>query len=187
MIPAVSMKRPTPDPSQEGNWGNAPRARAIPSWEGRFRAAFQRAGIGVGSGVPGGNEVPSVLTLNLVRRLIALALLAAWLPASSWCLLESSGVLHRQASCCKTPTTAPEEEQGARFCCALAEGHYPARPPAQPLAEPPVLPCSTPACEILPPNSSVATLVPDTGPPPDVGWQFSQRCALPPRAPDFIS
>lgn len=121
-----------------------------------------------------------VWVLNRVKRVLAMALLAMWLPATSLCLLENAGLISKNDDC---PAGQASESSP---CCALASATYkmierPARaipPPALVIAwfvDPPQL--------VLPPTLFAVTESGVSPPELPQSWQFSSRAALMPRAP----
>ena len=142
---------------------------------------------GFANGVP----VGSICVVTQFTRLIALTLLALWVPVTSHCLLESLpgfGFL----ACCQHQDAAPHQDADCdQDACAVVEsGSYmiqenpplSAPPVVMPvafvsswLAEPALIPISPiPAAALAPPELSQ-------------GWQFSARTALLLRAPSFVS
>lgn len=122
-----------------------------------------------------------------LRRLVALALLAVWLPATLHCDIETAG-LAGVFACCddeRSPAAANDHcdddacktvEDGAVKTDALAKLVHPAAliviallPPA----------AEIPACAVRPASTDA---------PPELGrsWQFSVRAAPPARAPDVL-
>lgn len=120
--------------------------------------------------------------------MIAMVMLAAWMPAASLCLAECTGLVKR-GDCC------PEESSGsadaaAHSCCLLASGNYksdahrPLLVAPDALANPQLL--SLVSVAFL--SSNLALPLPALSPPElPVTWQFSFRTALPPRAPSLAS
>ncbi|OHE81172.1 MAG: hypothetical protein A3G75_01020 [Verrucomicrobia bacterium RIFCSPLOWO2_12_FULL_64_8] len=133
--------------------------------------------------------VPAALSSFRLHSLVALVLVAFWLPATLHCGLEAAGIW-TQAGCC------PPEESGASDCatdnCSMIEGgaYFLARGLLN--APAPVLAALAGLCrltEIAPESIVVLSVSPDrSGAPPELvrTWQFAARAALPPRAPSTL-
>lgn len=120
--------------------------------------------------------------------MIAMVMLAAWMPAASLCLAECAGLVER-GDCC------PEESSGnadtiAHSCCLLASGSYKSDTQRLSVVAPDALanPQLLSLVSVAPLSSNLASPLPAL-PPPElpVTWQFSFRTALPPRAPSLAS
>jgi hypothetical protein len=124
--------------------------------------------------------------VNWLQRIVAMVLLAAWMPAASLCLAECAGLVER-GDCCPHESDGNPDVAGAA-CCLLASGSYksdtqrPAVPVLLACALPPALP--DPVCSLAPSWRPS----PEASPPElPVTWQFSFRTALAPRAPSSAS
>jgi hypothetical protein len=114
-----------------------------------------------------------------VKRILAMALLAMWMPATSLCLLENAGLISKNDDC-----AAGQSESSP--CCALASATYK-------MDENPAIAVPSPTLLIswfvdLPQLIWAPTqlAIGESGvSPPDLSqtWQFSFRAALAPRAP----
>jgi hypothetical protein len=129
--------------------------------------------------------------VNLLKRVVALVLLAAWLPATSLCLIERAGWLSSD-DCCPSNTQNGSDQKPSHetTCCALASATYKADDDqnvnvAAPIA---VLVADWNSLSVVEsfgwsacPSLSIS--------PPELpaSWQFALRTALPPRAPSFVS
>jgi hypothetical protein len=126
-----------------------------------------------------------------LKTVVALMLLALWMPATSLCLIERAGWFANDNCCPSSSQSAPNSQSsGEATCCALASATYEANnnqtvAVASPIVAFLVLWDLTAVVEELNTPQSVS-LSPS---PPDlpVTWQFSLRTALPPRAPSFVS
>lgn len=135
----------------------------------------------------------NVLFLSFVNRLktiVAMVLLAAWLPASSHCLLEIAGLIH--GNDCHATVHGHNhgaEEPGhdaADGNCQIEAGNYRLPKPGSFALSPDFMPCLL--LSLAPPVSDLTASVPGfraNAPPPElpVTWCFVWRTALPPRAP----
>ena len=126
-----------------------------------------------------------------LKTLVGLVLLAAWLPATSLCLIERAGWLAYD-DCCPSSSPKSQDNDPSRetTCCALASAPYKADNDDG-------IKISAPTTAVLP---SVDLTTPHDAPgapksapvspsPPELptSWQFTFRTALPPRAPSFVS
>jgi hypothetical protein len=119
--------------------------------------------------------------VNQLKALLAAGLLALWMPATSFCLLENAGLLAKNDGCCN------EQSSEEHPCCVLASAVY--KMDESGAAMLPSLP------QLLAVSTDLATLdcsarhlvrVAECGvSPPELSasWQFSSRAALAPRAP----
>lgn len=126
--------------------------------------------------------------MNWLHRIVALVMLAAWMPAASLCLAECAGFVER-GDCC------PDESSGdanaaAHSCCLLASGSYKSdtHPPLV-VAPYAFVTAQVPSMILDAPPSAESVQPSPSSSPPDlpVSWQFSFRAALPPRAPSLAS
>jgi hypothetical protein len=126
--------------------------------------------------------------VNWLHRIMAMVMLALWLPAASLCLAECAGFIER-GDCCPDESSS-HTDAAAHPCCLLASGNYKSNthrtlvvaPDASATAQVPSMTLDAPpSAESVPPSPSPS--------PPDlpVPWQFSFRAALSPRAPSFAS
>ena len=126
--------------------------------------------------------------LSTVRRLkivAASALLAMWMPATSFCLAENAGLITKNGGCADCPSS-----QTSSPCCALASAAYKLDDNGSG-----VVPCLgnsvsffRDAIELHPPL--VVFLARDgCESPPELrsSWQFCARAAANPRAPSSVS
>jgi hypothetical protein len=119
--------------------------------------------------------------VNQLKAIMAAGLLALWMPATSFCLLENAGLLAKNDGCCN------EQSSEEHPCCVLASAVYKmdesrsATLPSLPqllavFVDVTALGCSPyhlarlAECGVSPPELSAS-------------WQFSSRAALAPRAP----
>lgn len=126
-----------------------------------------------------------------VRRIIAFALLALWLPATMHCALEAAGI--NSAAPCTEGCRSTDHHDVPRDACDVVESG--AFKPAADTAT--ILPPALLACRLcfvfltaptasLPPPVGVSDRIVS---PPEVArtWHFTARAALPARAPSFAS
>jgi hypothetical protein len=124
-----------------------------------------------------------------LHSVVAVVLLALWLPATRCCTLEGAGV-SGFADCCIDEGTdsQPEQPCDGDTCCQLEKGIYKLEQVSIGISAP----------EISVPGDLVNALMADhdvsiasapSSSPPDlpVSWQFSYRAALPARAPSIAS
>jgi hypothetical protein len=125
-----------------------------------------------------------------LKTLVASVLLALWVPATSFCLIERVGWLSGDDCCSSSSRNVPmNQPSGDTPCCALASANY------KPDDDRPVAPAapSTASLVLFMPTESVeASDRPrpaSLSPPPELptAWQFTCRAAAPPRAPSFVS
>ena len=130
----------------------------------------------------------SLPAVNRLHRMMALVMLAAWLPAASLCLAECAGFIER-GDCC-ADESGGNADAAAHPCCFLASGSYKSDTHRPLVLAPDVFATARLASLIsIPPSSDGLALSPPALSPPDlpVTWQFSFRAALPPRAPSLAS
>ncbi len=126
--------------------------------------------------------------VNWLHRIVAVVMLAAWMPAASLCLAECAGMVER-GDCCADESGGKSDAAG-HPCCFLASGLYKSHDQQRVATAPatlltPVLPSPF---SLTPASVEEAALRPAPSPPDlPVTWQFSFRAALPPRAPSFAS
>lgn len=128
-----------------------------------------------------------------VRPLVALLLLALWLPATQHCGLEATGWLGNEAECHTDGGCQADHAKApcdADNCQSVEDGAY--KSPASPrlVLGPSVLSCLC-CLRVISPETIVVPLVSParTNPPPELtpSWQFIARAALPARAPTAVS
>lgn len=127
--------------------------------------------------------------MKLLKTLVAIVLLALWLPAQSHCLLERVGWLWT-SDCCVDGEGAPVNPTGLpcseKTCCNLDTPTYKVGQ-TRPLSGAPLTLASGLALadETGPPVHQ--GFVPVEPPPSAVIWSFLLRAAAPPRAPCLTS
>ena len=122
-----------------------------------------------------------------LRQLVALAVLALWLPATLHCALEAAG-FDGVFACADGHETGAHDE-APRDACDVIEGAA-FKPAANTTALPRPSLCACLLCFVAPPPAIDLT-PPVTGvseqvaAPPEIAraWVFVERAALPPRAP----
>jgi len=119
-------------------------------------------------------------------KIVALAVLALWLPASVHCLLETLPALNILDTCCNSEAPAQNADACAQdFCGTVESGLYKVEDdPDLAVICPVILVDRVPAISDLP-----AVALPAPPPPtPDPGrlWLFVCRAAPQPRAPSFV-
>lgn len=128
-----------------------------------------------------------------VRPLIALLLLALWLPVTQHCGLEAAGVLGSEAECHISGDCEADHAKApcdADNCQSVEDGAY--KPSFSPrlVTGPSVLACLC-CLRVISPETIVVPLVSParTNPPPELtpSWQFIARAAPSPRAPTAVS
>src|SRR5882724_7843338 len=122
--------------------------------------------------------------MHRLKTIVAVALLALWIPATSLCLAENAGLVADSDHCSGCPSSQ------ASPCCVVASAAYKLDDNRAAF-----LPClgnsvlfSGDATELHPPL--VASLAGnDCESPPELrsSWQFCARAAANPRAPSSIS
>jgi hypothetical protein len=130
-----------------------------------------------------------ILTIvSQLTKFVALTVLALWGLAAMHCQLEAVPGLEFFKSCCLVESAASSpndcESEG---CCEVEDSSY--RPEEQAAAVPqPFLVSAllSPVIEVPLPELQADSVIASPSPPelPKV-WQFSQRTALPPRAPSL--
>ena len=127
-------------------------------------------------------------SVNWLHRIVAMLMLALWMPAASLCLDECAGIVER-GDCCADESSGPANA-AEHPCCFLASGHYKS-PDDRPQVSAPVMLATAqlPSLISFSPPAEDLVLPSLASCPPDlpVTWQFSFRTALPPRAPSVAS
>ena len=126
------------------------------------------------------SQLSAVLgALKRVEKVIAMALLAMWLPATSLCLLENAGWIYKTDGC------PAEQSSQSSPCCALASATYKLNyTPARALPPPKVIPWPIDLPQLVLSPALFAVAESGVSPPELIqSWQFSSRAALMPRAP----
>jgi len=125
--------------------------------------------------------------VKLTKGMIALFLVALWLPATSHAFLESAGFIHQEQS--SSGSADDRDHDVADGICASPASSIPvlkgtpSNIPLHLLS----LPLQDPA---FGPNTRTPPPVDGLGPAPPYlpcAWQFLFRAALPARAPSFLS
>lgn len=130
----------------------------------------------------------SFRTVNWLHRIVAVVMLAAWMPAASLCLAECAGVVEH-GECC-ADESGGKSDAAAHHCCFVASGLYKSHDNQTLVTAPNALATAQlPSPISVAPSSRIPASSLLTASPPDlpVTWQFSFRAALPPRAPSFAS
>jgi hypothetical protein len=128
--------------------------------------------------------------LKSIKTIVAMVLLVLWVPATSLCLVERAGWLAND-DCCPSTTkeapTSPANESSP--CCWLASGSYKSNDDTPVLIQAQFTPLVIAFTLNSFADPSRDFILPSELPPPElaVGWQFSFRTALSPRAPSFVS
>jgi hypothetical protein len=125
-----------------------------------------------------------LLSMHRLKTIVAVALLALWIPATSLCLAENAGLVVDIDHCSDSPLSQ------ASPCCVLASAAY--KPDDNRAAVLPSLgnsvPVSGDATELHPP---LVVCLAGNGceSPPELrsSWQFCARAAANPRAPSFVA
>jgi len=124
------------------------------------------------------------------KKLIALLLLAVWMPATMCCALERAGVPFFQ-QCCEDDSaeSSPEAPCTDKTCCLLESGNYQTANPVPLVVTPESVFSLLALVFIEPPQPKPGSAgLSDSSPSElSVGWQFLSRTALPPRAPSLAS
>lgn len=122
--------------------------------------------------------------MNRLTRIVALLLLALWLPATLHCDLEAAGVAPASVVC--QDEHAPDSH-GTDNCALVENGTFKASSTLLKVSAPALLACRL-CClaALLPPPVFVPLVSPErTDSPPELVrvWHFDHRAALPSRAP----
>lgn len=121
--------------------------------------------------------------VSRLRAIIAVLLVALWLPATSWCLLERAGWVT-----CNDDGRPVGESQESSACCVIASSTYKLdgsqRTAVPLLVDAPVL-----LVGLFESQSIQSGCVEFGVSPPEIfaSWQFSSRAASAPRAPSIAS
>lgn len=122
-----------------------------------------------------------------MRTIVALLLLALWLPATQHCGLEAAGVLNAD---CHAPGDASSDHDKSPCdtdnCQSVEAGAYTSHFLIIQIAPPAVFACLPGLPEIFRPTIQVPLIARSrTNPPPELAptWQFIARAAPSPRAP----
>jgi hypothetical protein len=130
----------------------------------------------------------SLCVVNWLHRIVAIVMLAAWMPAASLCLAECAGVVER-GDCC-ADESGGKPDAAASHCCFLSSSLYKSHDSQTLVTAPDALATAQlpSPVSIAPLPSRLASLPPALSPPDfPVTWQFTFRTALPPRAPSLAS
>lgn len=130
---------------------------------------------------------------NRMRTIIALLLLALWLPATQHCGLEAAGMISSAVDCheandCQTPHE--KSNCDADNCQAVENAAYKNSLTVLKIDTPAVLTCLCCLHEITPETIWVPLISPErTTTPPELApsWHFIARAAPSPRAPTTVS
>src|SRR4029450_9204184 len=122
--------------------------------------------------------------MHRLKTIVAMALLALWIPATSWCLAENAGLVADSDHCGDSPSSQ------ASPCCVMASAAY--KLDDNRAAVLPWLgnskPFSIDATQIYRPLF-VCRAGTGCESPPELrsSWQFCARAAPNPRAPSYVS
>lgn len=142
----------------------------------------------------GGHTVHEDVTSRLYS-IIAVLLLAIWLPVTQHCGLEAAGLLVTAIDCHDTSDCASDHDQttcGTDGCQIVEDGSYKSNLDTLTLL-PPVLSALTCLCclhDITPETIIVSLISPArSDAPPELAptWQFTSRAAPSPRAPGYLA
>jgi hypothetical protein len=126
-----------------------------------------------------------------LKRAVALALLALWVPATMHCTLETVPGFSFLQHCCGGDEVPQEPSDcAADFCTAIESGlykieHHPTVAPVLP-----ALVAFAAWVQVAEPLlDSTPCFAPASSAPPELPrfWQFHYRTALPPRAPSLLA
>ena len=124
--------------------------------------------------------------VKLSRKIVALTVLAAWLPATSHCLLAGAGAM-TDACCSDSQETPPNPSHDDCGVCDVENGNFK-------LADSDYFQFTFHSTSIwqlqLPAAPEFANHLSrpqsDRAPPDLTRWHFQTRAALPPRAPSIL-
>jgi hypothetical protein len=141
-------------------------------------------------GLPSLPRYISCIGVFCPKKLIALLLLAVWMPATMCCALERAGVPFFQ-QCCEDDSSesSPKAPCTDKTCCLLESGNYQTANPAPLLVTPESVFSLLALVFIEPPQPKPGSAELSDSSPPElsVAWQFLSRTALPVRAPSLAS
>lgn len=128
----------------------------------------------------------------VIRRILVLLLLAAWLPAVMHCDLEAAGIAFA-TECCES-ASADDGAHCAPGRCEIAESDFTLPSDSELSAPAPTLCACLLCCLALPALPTRVESAPNgldqsTAAPPELNarWVFVARAARSPRAPSFAS
>ena len=129
--------------------------------------------------------------MKLLRHIVALVVLVAWLPATTHCLLGAGLEESESSDCCSESRNQQNEHRdlgGCGICDTCESGDY--LLPAQSVFIPDFQ--ATLSCELLFPDRAicspvVASINASRAPPDLARWQFFTRAALPGRSPSCFA
>lgn len=129
--------------------------------------------------------------VNRLRKVVALLLLALWMPATMHCSLETLNGFDFLA-CCQPPDSAPHQDTDCdqNACATIESGGYMIKNNPSLMGPPPAWLAGltlNPLSMVLPPSQPPAGLANPAPPELLQCWQFYTHTALPPRAPSFVS
>jgi hypothetical protein len=123
--------------------------------------------------------------VNQLKAIIAACLLALWVPALSFCLMENAGWLAKNDGCCD------RQSSEVSSCCTLASASYKldesrgaTAPSSSQLF---VSSFDVTDMDCLPPHFARVGECGVSAPELSTSWQFSLRAAAAPRAPSLAS
>jgi hypothetical protein len=124
-----------------------------------------------------------LLSVHRLKTIVAMALLALWIPATSLCLAENAGLVTDRDHCGDFPSSQTSP------CCTLASAAYKLNENRAAILQwsgSPV-PVSGDATELHSPLVVLAGNGCESPPELRNSWQFCARAAANPRAPSFVS
>lgn len=123
--------------------------------------------------------------VSWLQRVIAVLMLVVWIPAGSYCLLESATLIPESDCCSKL--VQPSAADGESDCCFLASGDYKIGVKERPQREAPsgTLPVTLHDTELIQAKVSAAVFQRALSLDFRKRWHFLLRAAPTSRAPDF--
>jgi len=125
-----------------------------------------------------------------VKAIVALLLVVLWPLAASHCALENLPSLDflacAEGGCCEPH---PESDAKGDNCTVVESGFYKTQNGRLTVPAPPaLLLCLIELPVVVSVSFAASHVIPESSPPelPQL-WRFSERTALPPRAPSFVS
>jgi hypothetical protein len=126
-----------------------------------------------------------------IAKTCALLLLVLWVPVSMHCELEALGGLEFLSCCSHTPSAPHQDNDCQEDACSVVESGAFFLPQKEREVTPPVALLEQMPLDLVEPLTASAPglLAPTSETPLGLSrlWRFSERTALPPRAPSLLS
>ena len=142
-----------------------------------------------GAGLHFSRRALRFVPVSFFTRIIAFVLLAVWLPLTGVCVAKCATAADDDMCCPKSADHgAPGSPSGSNGNCIFASALAKIGDDHRTVFDASLVAIFFTELFFLPPVES-SHCIASSGPPESgcIGWQFVTRCALPPRAPSFVS